>query len=87
MPVFAIFIAKLFDPIVGLVALFGGAVARKWWQLIPTCLTAGILGELLLWMLQTSRQPDVGKMLIGAFAMAPWALIGFWAQRFFKKRD
>ena len=73
----AVFIARLLDPIAGLLALVAGYFSRAWWQVAIASLIVTAIVELILYSMQYTRSFHTGRFLIGVFAAGVWCAAAF----------
>lgn len=71
------FFALLLSPEIIVVALITGWFARAWWHILAGAVVAATVHEVILTMLQITRQLDFVVWLISAVAAALWASVVF----------
>ena len=76
MGLLAFFLAKLLDPIGGLIALAIGILGPSKWMIPTGAIVGAVVVEFLLNASQVTRQFNLSVFLIGILALSVWAAIG-----------
>lgn len=79
--VFAVFLAKLLDPIVIILAIVAGVISRAWWHVAIAAFVIAAIGEMILSATQITRTFNPIFFGIGVIAAAAWAAIVFLLKR------
>ena len=81
MVIFAIFLAKLLDPIAIVLAIFAGVMSRAWWHIAIAAIAIAIIGEMVLSAIQFSRTFNPIVFGIAIVAAAAWEAPVFFIKR------
>jgi hypothetical protein len=75
--IIAIFVAKLFSPVLIVLGVLVGWFSAKWWHVIAGAVVAAIADEALLHSMLATRRVDPGVIFIGFLAAAIWGFAIF----------
>jgi hypothetical protein len=83
---FAVLIAMIQDPVRAVVGGALGAVFPRWLTVVWAGAVTAVIGEMLLHMMQVTRNLDPATLLIGWVAAAIWVAAGVWLRKWLQSR-
>ena len=72
------FLVKLLDIPSAIIGLIGGWYAKGWFHVVITAFVGGSAGEIVLYVLQDTREFNVIVWLVGVTACFAWATFAYW---------
>ena len=72
------FLVKLLDIPGVMIGLTGGWFARNWFHLVITAFIGGSAGEVVLYLIEDTREFNPVIWLVGVAACLAWAAVAYW---------